>query len=113
MQDVDRAEAAPQTMTHRHMLSRWRRGHALPVAPNMTEYVACDGVWYRRVPGGWASIPDGAFALALSAGQARLAQLRDSMPEALHGSPRSNRDPWSAARNRLRMGRSCPYADGR
>lgn len=101
MNAVDHVLHQPQTMSHHHMVARWRRGEAVPVSPGITEYSYCDGAWWRRGRNGWESIPDGPFALALSAGRARIHRLTAGLDTL------GRVDPWTAARNRLRMGRGC------
>jgi hypothetical protein len=91
-------------MTHSRMVQRWRAGLAEPVSPGILSYVTFDGCWWRRHGGAWESIPDGAFALALSAGHARLAAAR--RVAGLPPIPR-DRDPWTVARNRRRSGGRC------
>ncbi|HEY2795001.1 MAG TPA: hypothetical protein VGJ28_21760 [Micromonosporaceae bacterium] len=90
-----------ETMSHHAMVRRWRAGQAVPVAPRITDYAWCDGVWWRRIRAAWEAIPDGPFALALSAGRARIHELTGGTDTL------GRSDPWTAERNRLRMGRSC------
>jgi hypothetical protein len=101
MHDLDIAESTTTTMSHRRMVAEWRLGRAYPVSPRVTDYAYCDGTWWRRDggrDGGWTSIPDGPFALALAAGRERLWSLTGGLDADRH------RDPWSVARNRLRAG---------
>jgi len=104
MHELDVVATAVQTMPHERMVRRWQQGDAYPVSPRVTDYAYCDGGWWRRTGGrrrGWTSIPDGPFAMALTAGRERLWSLTGGLDADRH------RDPWSVARNRLRSGVTC------
>lgn len=97
MSDMDTVSFSPATMSHATMVARWRRHEAHPVSSRITDYVLCDDVWWRRTGGAWESVPDSPLALSLYAGRATLSRLE--FPEEIRG-----RDPWSASRNRRRIG---------
>jgi hypothetical protein len=109
MDSLDRAAATTtQTMPHHRMIRQWRRGLAEPVSAQVIDYVSHEGVWWRRSGETWTSVPDGPFALVLSASQARLAQARRNAPACSASTPPTlSADPWTAARNRRRSGGSC------
>ena len=102
-----RTGTEPRTMSHHRMVRHWRLGLADPVSPQIIAYVHYDGVWWSRRRTTWTAIPDGPFALSLSAGRARLAGA--ARAAGVEPAPR-DRDPWAAARNRLRMGVACGKA---
>jgi hypothetical protein len=108
MNHVDIAYHHVRTIPHPRMVAAWRTGHASPVSGRITDYARYDGIWWRRAGGSWESIPDGPFALSLSAGRNRLLALTGGLDE----KPASGRDPWSAARSRMRMGGTCPRTLG-
>ena len=108
MNAADVAYHDERTMPHATMVARWRAGQALPVSIRITDYVRYQGLWWRRTRDGWETIPDGPFALTLSAGRDRLLALTGGLEE----KPASGRDPWSAGRNRRRMGGDCPRYQG-
>ena len=101
------AAAATRTIAHSRMVQRWRAGLAEPVSAGILSYVTYDGCWWRRSGTTWESIPDGPFAMALTAGHARLAAARRlaGIPPIPRG-----RDPWTVARNRHRSGGRCGRA---
>jgi hypothetical protein len=101
MHDLDVVDTGVATMSHRQMVAAWRLGRAYPVSPRITDYAYCDGSWWRRGGGEWTSIPDGPFAMSLTAGRERLWSLTGGLDADRH------RDPWSVARNRLRTSAIC------
>lgn len=104
MHEIDLVDTHTRTMSHEEMLRHWRTGSAYPVSPRITDYAYCDGGWWRRTGGRastWTSIPDGPFAMTLSAGHERLWSLTGGLDADRH------RDPWSVARNRLRTSAAC------
>jgi hypothetical protein len=108
MDSLDHADYATQTMSHHRMIRQWRSGHAEPVSPHVIDYVSHGGVWWRRSGSTWTSVPDGPFALVLSASQARLAEARRAGPACGATTPPAlSADPWTAARNRRRSGGRC------
>jgi hypothetical protein len=108
MNPADIAHHDVRTMSHAAMVAAWRADRAAPVSLRIIDYARYDGVWWRRAGGAWESIPDGPFALSLSAGRDRLYALTGGLDE----KPASGRDPWSAARSRIRMGGRCPHPLG-
>src|SRR5215475_6842795 len=64
----------PQLVTHNQIVRWWREGRATTVSARIIDYVSCDGAWWRRLGSVWEQIPDGPFALTLSAGRARYEQ---------------------------------------
>jgi len=101
MQDLDVVDYVPQTMSHSRMLQQWRQGVVHLVSPRIPEYVRYDDLWWRRSKGQWESIPNGPFALILTAGRARLQSLTGGLDND------ERRDPWSVARDRMRLGGTC------
>jgi hypothetical protein len=108
MNYLDVAHHHARTISHARMVGAWRTGHAVPVSLRITDYVRFDDCWWRRTAGEWESIPDGPFALSLTIGRNRLQALTGGLDER----PASGRDPWNAARSRLRMGGHCPREVG-
>jgi hypothetical protein len=104
--NLDSTYFEAQTRQHAAMVASWRTGHAEPVSSAITDYARYDGIWWRRRGGAWESIPDGPFALSLQAGHRRLQALTGGLDRR----PASGRDPWTVARNRMRMGGRCPRA---
>ena len=93
----------PQLVTHNQIVRWWREGRATTVSARIIDYVACDGAWWRRLGSVWEQIPDGPFALTLSAGRARYEQA--CCAAGIETAPDLGaRDPWTVARNRRRGG---------
>jgi hypothetical protein len=100
-----RGMTTPHLVTHDQIVRWWRQGRATTVSARIIEYVSCDGVWWRRLGTVWEQIPDGPFALSLSAGRDRYEQA--CCAAGVTGRTRPGpgvRDPWSSARNRRRGG---------
>lgn len=102
-----RSMNTPHLVMHDQMVRWWRQGRATPVSARIIEYVSCDGAWWRRRGTVWEAIPDGPFALTLSAGRARYEQAccAAGVPDGALPGPGVH-DPWSVARARRRGG-SC------
>ncbi len=108
MDSLDHADVTTLTMSHPRMVRQWRRGRVEPVSDQVIDYVSHEGVWWRRSGATWTSLPDGPFALVLSASQARLAEARRNGPACAAVTPPTlSADPWTAARNRRRSGGTC------
>jgi hypothetical protein len=95
----------PQLVTHDQVVRWWRQGRATTVSARIIEYVNCDNVWWRRLGSVWEQIPDGPFALSLSAGRERYEQACCAAGVSARAVPGTGvRDPWASARNRRRGG---------